>query len=245
MIVLPIALQHRLSEDEMDTVLMHELAHIRRRDHLIRWFELIITVLYWWNPVVWWARRELRKAEEECCDAWVQREFPKKTNSYASALLETAEFLRREKTVVPVMCNAFGAGETLKRRVEMILKQTSDVRLSWPLRLGILLVAALTLPLSAQSVDDANDTSVTTLVQVKDAKAAEMLQSLYKKVNGVVDVDHLIGHPQLRTLQGEADKLLGSLSETQVTGEDELKERVKELETQIESLVRELEVWKL
>ena len=38
-------------------VLVHELAHFARRDHLVRVLELFVTVLYWWHPVVWLARR--------------------------------------------------------------------------------------------------------------------------------------------------------------------------------------------
>ena len=237
MIVLPIALLHRLGGDELDTVLMHELAHIRRRDHWVRWFELVVTLLYWWNPVVWWARRELRGAEEACCDAWVQREFPGKTKSYASALLATAEFVRRDKTVVPVMCNAFGTGKTLKRRVEMIINQTSCARLSWPLRLGILLVAALALPLSAQTVDDANDTPETVIEKSEDVEADDL----------EADSDYLLVAPaaarEKDDLEGELDELLvkqDNLRESLANKKDNLQERVKKLEKQIESLLREV-----
>ena len=47
------------------------LAHLRRGDHWVRGLELLVTGLYWWHPVVWWACCELREAEERCCDAWV------------------------------------------------------------------------------------------------------------------------------------------------------------------------------
>jgi hypothetical protein len=46
-------------------------ANLRRRDHWVRLVEVAATVLYWWHPAVWFARRELREAEEQCCDAWV------------------------------------------------------------------------------------------------------------------------------------------------------------------------------
>src|SRR5205085_2360482 len=70
-VLLPAALWARLSEAQRDALLLHELAHLRRGDHWVRRLELAVLGLYWWLPTVWWARREIQRAEEECCDAWV------------------------------------------------------------------------------------------------------------------------------------------------------------------------------
>ena len=67
-------------------LLLHELAHLKRRDHWVRWLELVVAGLYWWHPVVWWARRALREAEEQCCDAWVVWAMPDRSRTYASCL---------------------------------------------------------------------------------------------------------------------------------------------------------------
>src|SRR5262249_55879477 len=91
----PSALLNRLDENGRATLIAHELAHLRRRDHWVRWLELIALGLYWWLPLVWWARQRLQAAEEECCDAWVVGELPAAARAYASALLETIAFLSR------------------------------------------------------------------------------------------------------------------------------------------------------
>jgi len=75
-ILLPRDLWAELSEEQRDTLLLHELAHLRRRDHWVRRLELVVLGLYWWLPVAWWACRCLHEAEEECCDAWVIEQFP-------------------------------------------------------------------------------------------------------------------------------------------------------------------------
>src|SRR5437773_1721665 len=75
------------------TLIAHELAHYRRGDHWVRVFELVVSGIFWWNPVVWWARRQIEIAEEECCDAWVIEQFPDTPRWYAEALLETIDFL--------------------------------------------------------------------------------------------------------------------------------------------------------
>ncbi len=40
---------------ELRWVVAHELAHVWRRDHLVRWLEWVACVVFWWNPVAWWA----------------------------------------------------------------------------------------------------------------------------------------------------------------------------------------------
>src|SRR5262249_34594709 len=121
-LLVPKGLWHRLDKDQRDTLLIHELAHIRRRDHWVRALELLATGLYWWHPVVWWARRELREAEEQCCDAWVVSVRPEAAKAYASALLEAVEFLSKARAPLPLAASGIGQVEHLKRRLTMILK---------------------------------------------------------------------------------------------------------------------------
>ena len=47
----------RLDEDGLATLLAHELAHVRRLDHWVRWLELVTFGLYWWYPLLVWVRR--------------------------------------------------------------------------------------------------------------------------------------------------------------------------------------------
>ena len=70
-LLLPETLLASLNEDERSTVIAHELAHLRRRDHWVSWFALLSVSFYWWHPVAWIARRELSRAADACCDGWV------------------------------------------------------------------------------------------------------------------------------------------------------------------------------
>src|SRR5579872_3246759 len=91
-VLLPRELLSRLSTEGRDTLLAHELAHFLRRDHWVRALEFIVTGLFWWHPLVWFARRSIEAAEEECCDAWVVCKLEASPRSYAEALLETVNF---------------------------------------------------------------------------------------------------------------------------------------------------------
>lgn len=72
-IVIPTTLLDQMDARQSQWILAHELAHVRRRDYLVRWLEWLACVFFWWNPVVWWAQRNLR-ATEEICAALLERQ---------------------------------------------------------------------------------------------------------------------------------------------------------------------------
>ena len=129
-LLLPAELLARLNEEQRAALVTHELAHLRRRDHWVRGLELLTTGLYWWHPVAWWARRALREAEEECCDAWVVWALPAVARAYATALLETLDFLSRAGSAPPATASAIGRVPSLRRRLIMIMRGTTPRSLS-------------------------------------------------------------------------------------------------------------------
>src|SRR4029077_17555316 len=100
-LLFPVNLLTRLESGSRATLIAHELAHYRRGDHWVRAFELVVSGVFWWHPVVWWARRQIEIAEEECCDAWVIEQFPDTPRWYAEALLEPIDFLSEAALVLP------------------------------------------------------------------------------------------------------------------------------------------------
>ncbi len=149
-LLLPTQLWSSLEPDEQTSLLLHELAHLRRRDHWVRWLELIVSGLYWWHPAVWWARRALREAEEQCCDAWVVWAMPRGAKTYAAALLAALEFVSGARTAPAAASATSGNGHVscLKRRLRMIVRASTPKGLSWIGRLAVMGMAALILPLA-------------------------------------------------------------------------------------------------
>jgi beta-lactamase regulating signal transducer with metallopeptidase domain len=146
-LLIPAVLWARLTAQQQDTLLAHELAHLRRGDPWMRRLEIVILGLYWWHPVVWWARNQIQEAEEQCCDAWVLWALPAAAEAYAAALLETVAYLSRLRPVVPL--GASGAGQTylLRRRLTMILQGTTPRTLSRTGVVALLACGAVCLPL--------------------------------------------------------------------------------------------------
>jgi probable HAF family extracellular repeat protein len=120
-LLLPGALWGQLTPEQADALLVHELAHYRRRDHWVRWLEIVVTGLYWWNPLLWWTRRSLHAAEEQCCDAWVVRTLPASSEAYARAILATADYIGETTDPTPLASTRLTSATELRRRLVRIL----------------------------------------------------------------------------------------------------------------------------
>ncbi len=150
-VLVPGFLLDALDPDELRAVLAHELAHARRRDYLVRWLEWLACSVFWWNPVAWWARRQLRVAEEWCCDALGVAALKSGPRSYARSLLRAIELMSEAGTVrAPAFASAADRGSnprTLRRRLEMIMtRKTAAPAPRW-LRIATWIAVVCVLPL--------------------------------------------------------------------------------------------------
>jgi beta-lactamase regulating signal transducer with metallopeptidase domain len=146
-LLLPAVLWARLSPVQQETLLAHELAHLRRGDPWVRRLELVVLGLYWWHPLVWWARHELQEAEDQCCDAWVLWALPAATETYATTLLETVAYLSPLRPALPVGASGVGRTYSLRRRLTMIFQGTTPRALSWSAVAILLVCGTALLPL--------------------------------------------------------------------------------------------------
>jgi beta-lactamase regulating signal transducer with metallopeptidase domain len=145
-LLFPSGLLGRLDDAGRAALLAHELAHVRRRDHWVRLLELAATGLYWWLPVLWWTRRELHEAEEQCCDAWAVWAVGGDGLPYAQALLQVVAFVSHARLPLPAGASGVGQVSHLKRRLAMIVQGKTSRSLSWA-GLGAVLGLGLLLPL--------------------------------------------------------------------------------------------------
>jgi beta-lactamase regulating signal transducer with metallopeptidase domain len=146
-LLFPAGLLGRLDDAGRAALLAHELAHVRRRDHLVRLLELAATGLYWWYPALWWARRELHEAEEQCCDAWGVWAVGGDGLPYAQALLQVVAFVSQARLPLPAGASGVGRVSDLKRRLAMVMQGRTSRSLSWAGLGGVLALGLLSLPL--------------------------------------------------------------------------------------------------
>ena len=145
-VLFPAKLLERLGAEGRQTLLLHEVAHLRRRDHWVRILETAAMAFYWWHPVAWIARREIQLAEEACCDSWVVSEMPDRRDTYAAALVEAVRFLSRPRCVLPLPASG-SSFVAMKERVTTIMLADAPMRLSLLGWIIITVLAAACLPL--------------------------------------------------------------------------------------------------
>ncbi|NRF40084.1 M56 family metallopeptidase [Pedobacter foliorum] len=68
LILIPVGLLNALDQDQVEAILLHELAHIRRKDGLINLMQTLMETLLFFNPAVWWLSSLIRAERENCCD---------------------------------------------------------------------------------------------------------------------------------------------------------------------------------
>ena len=112
-VVIPSTLLTQLTRAELRCILSHELAHVRRHDHRVRWLEWLACTVFWWNPVAWWARRRLRAAEEFCCDALAVASLKVEPRAYAGSLLRAIALMTERPAHQPP---AFASAAHVRRR---------------------------------------------------------------------------------------------------------------------------------
>jgi beta-lactamase regulating signal transducer with metallopeptidase domain len=149
-IVLPRDLLDRLTEPQCEALLLHELFHLRRSDHLVRLLELIVWVVYWWLPAVGWVGRRLRACEETCCDAAVVSYRPDARRDYAGLLLDVVDFADPLPRGGVPQATALSAAHDLEQRLRGILDVPARTRSARPVAAVALLAACAILPCGLQ-----------------------------------------------------------------------------------------------
>ena len=67
-VLLPISLFTHLSDEQIEVILLHELAHIKRQDYLVNLLQSCMEVLFFYHPLIWWISKQVRLEREHCCD---------------------------------------------------------------------------------------------------------------------------------------------------------------------------------
>lgn len=121
MILLPLSATTGMTPEQIEYLVLHELAHIRRYDHIVNLIQRLIEALMFYHPVVWLLSRQIRIEREHCCDDMVVR-LGGDARHYAESLLAAAALAQgqRAPSAVPTL-GATGKASHLRRRIARIL----------------------------------------------------------------------------------------------------------------------------
>jgi thiol-disulfide isomerase/thioredoxin len=145
-VVLPEAVA-LLEARTLDVILAHELAHHRRHDPWINWIQLALTVVWWFNPVLWVLNRQIRKVREDCCDDLLLTRNLTTGQAYCDTLLSAASKLTG-RTMAGLSLGFGDPLHPLGRRFERIMDHTlrRAPRLSLAGVLFLAVLASVVLP---------------------------------------------------------------------------------------------------
>jgi beta-lactamase regulating signal transducer with metallopeptidase domain len=119
LVLLPLSAATSLSEEELQVVLAHELAHIRRADFFWNLVQTFIETLFFFHPAVWWIGGRLRHERELCCDDLALTVCPDRV-VYARALYRLEE-QRRSNWQLAMALDGHQPAQTLRMRIARIL----------------------------------------------------------------------------------------------------------------------------
>jgi beta-lactamase regulating signal transducer with metallopeptidase domain len=139
-LMLPDGIQARLSPQEMDAILAHELCHFRRRDNLTAAVHMLVESLFWFHPLVWWLGRRLMNERERACDEAVLA-VGNDPRVFAEGILNVCRFY-----IQPPQAGASAlSGANLRVRIETILANRTARRLNVAQKFGLSVIATLSL----------------------------------------------------------------------------------------------------
>lgn len=162
-LLLPEGISERLSAEQMRAIVAHEMCHVRRRDNLTFAIHIVVEMMFWFHPMVWWIGSRLIEEREHACDEAVVQ-AGSEAQAYAEGILNVCKFY----VETPLNCASGVTGSELKQRIVRIMSGQSVRKLD--LRRKVLVAVACVLaagiPVTAGVVHAAQE-------QTQGAGAAE------------------------------------------------------------------------
>ena len=213
-VLLPVSSVTGLTTVELELILAHELAHIRRHDYAVNLIQTVIEALLFYHPAMWWVSSHVRHERENCCDdVAVATSGDRATYIRALAQLE-------EHRVAPPALSATGG--SLLMRVRRLLDQPQSefgYRKSSVWLTALILGVSVTVAAFAGSLSErASDTHGTELAELTPAQSLEIAEWAEQVHNGKMTQENFasrlkaIGPESVRALiplmaDGETDQV--------------------------------------
>ena len=148
-IVFPVSYFTKLTPAQLESIIIHELVHIKRNDYLINQIQSIIECIMFFNPFAWVLSKQIRKYREYYCDDTVQANIEDK-KIYLNALYKVAKFSgMAERTSVALFNNK----SELVMRVKRMLNQNTEDNTYKPF-FSLIIFALMFFGMTAFSSDD-------------------------------------------------------------------------------------------
>jgi bla regulator protein blaR1 len=126
----PAGISQRLEDAHVESIVAHELRHVRRRDNLTAALHMLVEAIFWFHPGVWWLGKRLVVERECACDEEVL-ELGSDREVYAESILKICEFC----VASPLECVSGVTGADLKKRIVRIMTEHVSRKLNFSKKL--------------------------------------------------------------------------------------------------------------
>ena len=195
LILLPTALVSNLPPEQIEAILAHELAHVRRHDYWVNMLQSLIEVIFFYHPMVWWLSSVVREEREKCCDD-LAVSLCGNTLVYAKALSE-AESLKHP--AAPLVVAFAKRGGLLARIERLVSPRTSSTSMVTKV---VTLVPMLLLVIYLAGEDTLARKAINSEPQPKTTAPAAFLHPLPI----LADTAHSVEKAEVKGNEPEADK---------------------------------------
>ncbi len=117
-ILLPVTILTQLDDVQLQAILMHELAHIKRHDYLLNLLQVFVETILFFNPFVWLVNGIIRREREHCCDDMVVK-YTQQPYQYATALAQLEQYRTAPAATLAATGNKYHLFTRIKRIIEM------------------------------------------------------------------------------------------------------------------------------
>src|SRR6185437_5087461 len=189
----------QLTPAQIEAILVHELAHIQRKDYLLNLLVTAMELLFFFNPFTRLLIAQLKKEREHCCDD-VVLEFRYDPHGYVSALLSLA---RQQQAGLAVAANGGGGEQLLLQRARKILQQKpADDRPGARPMIGLLLTTLVSMLLLGHGRSMHNDIAGTATIRLQAGKITPGQLIAIQPIPGLIpDLEPIVppgAHPVIR-----------------------------------------------
>lgn len=142
-VLFPIGLVNALPQQEVEAILWHELAHIKRHDYLFNLIQSLLETLFFYHPILWLLSKEIREVREECCDDLVLKKGVKPM-VYAESLLHLARLINAQNNQFVMSTNSLNSA--ISTRIKRLFSPTSTPTRHKPFTalIAVLMILCLT-----------------------------------------------------------------------------------------------------
>lgn len=179
---------------QLKNILLHEISHLKRFDIGVKWIAMIAAAIHWFNPLMYFIKREINRACELACDETVIKNLtPSEKQDYGDTLISVvAENKYPVKVLQATMCEE---KKSLKERLIAIMnhnKKSKSILIVSTLLLGIVIICALSL---GAGVGISSDTPPNIYIGTEGNTTKVALTGGYSWTNGNKHIEADSAHP--------------------------------------------------